>query len=313
MCTRLAAPRCGSARSNLLRMWWIALVIGVAGVGASAAQAADGDRACLLCHNTKTWPQVHEIFATPHGAAADARTPEGSAGCSSCHGDGTEHRRRSKEVPPQIGFGPRHASDPEVQNAACLGCHSADAPHWQGGTHAVEDLTCTACHRIHTRDTPALARTTQAGVCLDCHRSVRAEISLPSRHPIREAETVCTDCHNPHGSLKPFDLVGVNSTETCLGCHQELRGPFLFDHPPAADDCSTCHRPHGSVHEPLLAARGPQLCQNCHLAAFHPSDLNAGGGLPSRTPNAALLGRNCMNCHPKVHGTNHPSGARLTR
>jgi hypothetical protein len=26
-----------------------------------------------------------------------------------------------------------------------------------------------------------------------------------------------------------------------------------------------------------------------------------------------LLGRNCMNCHPKIHGSNHPSGARLTR
>jgi hypothetical protein len=26
-----------------------------------------------------------------------------------------------------------------------------------------------------------------------------------------------------------------------------------------------------------------------------------------------LLGKGCVNCHSQVHGTNHPSGARLTR
>jgi DmsE family decaheme c-type cytochrome len=294
-------------------MVWAALGICAAYVVVTVADAAEDDRTCLRCHNLKTWPQVHEIFATPHGVAADARTPEGGAGCASCHGDGSEHRRKSKEVAPEIGFGPRHVSAPEVQNGACLGCHAAAMPHWQGGSHAREDLSCTACHQIHSRDRAVQVRTTQAGVCYQCHRDVRAEVNLPSRHPIREAEMVCTDCHNAHGTLKAADLLGINPTETCLGCHQELRGPFLFDHPPASDDCGTCHRPHGSVHEPLLVARGPQLCQECHLAAFHPSDLNAGGGLPGGMPNPALLGRDCMNCHPKIHGTNHPSGARLTR
>jgi hypothetical protein len=26
-----------------------------------------------------------------------------------------------------------------------------------------------------------------------------------------------------------------------------------------------------------------------------------------------MLGKNCLNCHSQVHGSNHPSGARLTR
>jgi hypothetical protein len=26
-----------------------------------------------------------------------------------------------------------------------------------------------------------------------------------------------------------------------------------------------------------------------------------------------VLGKNCMNCHTEVHGSNHPSGARQTR
>lgn len=279
----------------------------------SPVNAANDDRICLRCHNPNTWPEVESIFMTAHGVTSDPRTPEAGNGCASCHGDGSEHRRKSKEVPPEVSFGPRHRSDPEVQSTACLGCHNSAMPHWAGGTHAVEDLSCTACHKIHTQDSPVLVRTTQAKVCFDCHREIRAELNLPSRHPLREAEMVCTECHDPHGTLKPADLIGINLTETCLSCHQELRGPFLFDHPPASDDCSTCHRPHGSVHEPLLVARGPQLCQDCHLAAFHPSDLNAGAGLPTAMPNSSLLGRNCMNCHPKVHGTNHPSGARLTR
>jgi hypothetical protein len=29
--------------------------------------------------------------------------------------------------------------------------------------------------------------------------------------------------------------------------------------------------------------------------------------------NQNVLGKNCLNCHGQVHGSNHPSGARLTR
>jgi hypothetical protein len=38
-----------------------------------------------------------------------------------------------------------------------------------------------------------------------------------------------------------------------------------------------------------------------------------GDGLPDRQANQNLLGKNCMNCHSQVHGSNHPSGARMTR
>jgi hypothetical protein len=29
--------------------------------------------------------------------------------------------------------------------------------------------------------------------------------------------------------------------------------------------------------------------------------------------NRFLLGRSCLNCHSQVHGSNHPSGAKLHR
>jgi hypothetical protein len=67
------------------------------------------------------------------------------------------------------------------------------------------------------------------------------------------------------------------------------------------------------VHERLLTARGPASCQQCHAAAFHPSVPYGSEGLPSGNANQNLLGKNCLNCHSQVHGSNHPSGARLTR
>jgi DmsE family decaheme c-type cytochrome len=258
-------------------------------------------------------PHLYRAGVVRAAALSDARTPAAGAGCAACHGQSLAHRSNPAGAAPDVAFGGAHASAAAAQDAACLGCHHAQTPHWSGGAHAVDDVPCSGCHRLHARVDPVTRPAQQAEVCVGCHARVRAEMHLPSRHALAEGQLRCTDCHAAHGSLKPAELTGINLNETCLRCHAELRGPFLFDHPPAADDCGICHRPHGSVYTPLLVARGPQLCQDCHQAAFHPSNLNAGGGLPSATPNASLLARNCLNCHPKIHGTNHPSGARLTR
>jgi hypothetical protein len=67
------------------------------------------------------------------------------------------------------------------------------------------------------------------------------------------------------------------------------------------------------VNAALLTARTPFLCQQCHSAAFHPSLPTGGVGLPGAAPNQNLLGKNCLNCHSQVHGSNHPSGGRMTR
>jgi DmsE family decaheme c-type cytochrome len=138
---------------------------------------------------------------------------------------------------------------------------------------------------------------------------------MPYRHPVNEGKVTCTSCHEPHGSNTPAQLVKNSVTETCTTCHAEFRGPFLWEHQPVAEDCTNCHSPHGSANLAMLKARGPFQCQQCHETSGHPSiafgsNNVAGGTAPTK---AYVLAGNCLNCHTQVHGSNHPSGAKLMR
>jgi len=152
--------------------------------------------------------------------------------------------------------------------------------------------------------------------CSSCHTGERIDFLKPSSHPLVDGRMRCSDCHAPHGSSTPAALNAPTLNETCYACHAELRGPFLWEHPPAREDCANCHRPHGSSHAALLTQRTPFLCQQCHLAQFHPSTALSGTGLSGSTlpsGSTSLMGRDCMNCHAQVHGSNHPSGVGATR
>lgn len=271
---------------------------------------AQGEAGCLDCHTDDADSPVHIVFNTAHGALGGG----GSAACTACHGVSEAHDRRGKKAPPDVSFGPLWPSPVEVRNASCQSCHEkGNQLLWAGSAHQQENLGCDNCHNSHQqRDLALDPRASEEG-CLNCHAQVRAQLRLPSRHPIAEGKTACNDCHNPHGGLGDSALHQVSLNDNCFSCHQEKRGPMLWEHPPAAEDCSLCHRPHGSVNDRLLTARGPALCQQCHSAAFHPSLPYGSEGLPGGSSNQNLLGKNCLNCHSQVHGSNHPSGARLTR
>jgi DmsE family decaheme c-type cytochrome len=272
--------------------------------------SAQDEAACFDCHEQEPGSKVHTVFETIHGTLNGG----GTAACTACHGPSEAHNRRGRRNPPDISYGPRWPSDVETRNGGCLACHEKDQQLlWMGSAHEQENMACDACHDSHEKTDLALATDTAQDQCLSCHTQVRAQIHLPSRHPIVEGKTDCVDCHNPHGGLGDGALHQVSLNDNCYSCHQETRGPFLWEHPPVAEDCSLCHRPHGSVNERLLTARGPAMCQQCHAASFHPSVPYGSEGLPSGTSNRNLLGKNCMNCHSQVHGSNHPSGARLTR
>jgi DmsE family decaheme c-type cytochrome len=305
---RPSATRKPGSAGLMLMAWYLAGMMGLACSPAWGEQEAAAD--CLGCHAASADQPVHSILQTIHGRVSTG----GNRGCASCHGDSIKHGEQPVHVPPTISFGPRWPSTAEEQVTSCRNCHSSGKQMlWSGSVHDDEDLTCTSCHQLHTQNDAVLDERTQADTCYQCHARQRTEANLPSRHPIKEGRTQCSDCHNSHGSSTEAALVEPTLNDTCYQCHDEKRGPYLFEHAPVAEDCSLCHAPHGAVNDDLLIARGPFLCQQCHSAAFHPSTLYSGTGLPSNQPNQNMLGRNCLNCHSQVHGSNHPSGAVLTR
>ncbi len=284
--------------------------------------ALKGAKTCLKCHDE--YP-VKNIFQTPHVQKADKRTPFAAHECESCHGASPDHLieppkkdQGEKHKPPHLVFGLKSknykVSSVDDQNKVCLGCHeSGIRMHWRGSQHQSGDVPCAACHAIHQPKDPVLVKTDQAEVCFACHTDKRAQLRRRSRHPIREGKVVCADCHNPHGSAGRTLLVKNTVNETCYQCHAEKRGPFLWEHQPVREDCTNCHNPHGSTQQRMLVQRTPFLCNNCHSERFHPSTLRDGSGLPPVGADNRLLGKGCLNCHSKIHGSNHPSGPRFTR
>lgn len=279
--------------------------------------SAEGADSCLKCHDEDAAVPVLDIFKTKHAVRADERTPFAQLQCESCHGPGGEHAkriRRGETRPPIRNFG-RHANAPaSEQNGVCLDCHEKhDRAAWSGSAHEREDVPCAACHRVHATRDPVLAADTQTEVCVECHKRQRGEIHKASAHPLRYGQMACTDCHAPHGSAADALLKRATLNQTCFDCHAEKRGPFLWEHAPAAEDCSLCHRPHGSNHPDLLTRRPPLLCQQCHSPLGHPSVQYTGRGLAGEQPSPRVLAGSCTNCHSQVHGSNHPSGADLSR
>ncbi|MCM2277812.1 MAG: DmsE family decaheme c-type cytochrome [Oligoflexia bacterium] len=228
--------------------------------------------------------------------------------CAACHGDnGAEHAKlKTKES--IVSFTKGSAQTPAQQAAQCLNCHKNEpkVAHWNSGPHNRADLSCASCHtnhkgRMHVKPSPEH--------CLDCHKDIAQLVKKRSHHPILEGKVGCKDCHNPHGSLSEKSWVETNVNLLCTKCHGDKRGPFMWQHQPVEENCLNCHNPHGSNHNRLLVEKVPNLCQECHQASGHVStayDSNNGfdgtGSMRNR-----FVGRACLNCHTKVHGSNAPS------
>lgn len=275
------------------------------------------DSRCTQCHDEADNPQLLAIGRTRHGTTADNRTPS----CTSCHGESDSHvnyKGKDKPPKPDVVFGRTTPNTPAQRDGACLSCHQGGTRiHWTGSTHESNEVTCAACHKVHTQHDRVRDKASQAEACFACHKPQRADAYKLSHHPTTEGVVVCSNCHNPHGSTGPKLLARNTVNETCYTCHTEKRGPFLWEHPVATDNCLNCHTPHGSNQPALLKTRQPYLCQQCHDFTQHPGNPYSGRGLPTSAggtaPAQQLLLRSCANCHTQVHGTNHPSGPRLTR
>jgi predicted CXXCH cytochrome family protein len=94
--------------------------------------------------------------------------------------------------------------------------------------------------------------------------------------------------------------------ETCLQCHEQQRGPFVFEHLALREGCTVCHSPHGSPNQRMLKERNHTLCLKCHLqdqSLTRPDRLTIGGGAHST---GRLSAGACWaaGCHEAVHGSN---------
>jgi DmsE family decaheme c-type cytochrome len=114
---------------------------------------------------------------------------------------------------------------------------------------------------------------------------------MPNHHRVPEGLMKCSDCHSPHGSLTKPLLRGATAYETCVSCHVEKAGPFVYQHASVkVEGCTICHTPHGSANQHLLV-RGEVrfVCMSCH----------SGHGALSYQDSGS-----CTRCHVMIHGSN---------
>ncbi len=303
---------------------------------ATKAKAATGDgdyvgsETCIACHDDQNKrfqrTAMGKAFATPRNAAQ-------KLGCEACHGPGRVHVEAGggKDTIP-IRFGKDSKNTADEQNAVCLSCHQrGNRLFWKASAHQSRGMTCVDCHQVMQERKTSLVgeayfnaplsevnavKKSQPELCLQCHQMRRAQLQRSSHMPFREGKVTCTSCHNPHGSPNPSLLIQATVNENCYSCHAERRGPFLWAHPPVAENCGTCHDVHGSTNPQLLKVRIPRLCQQCHTTSAHggfPGGdvLSANGSLVGY--NSRVLNRGCTNCHSKIHGTNATSGKFFIR
>jgi DmsE family decaheme c-type cytochrome len=276
----------------------------------AAAATYVGSEACQACHE-----DIFKAFArNPHQVVekVKARGWQGKA-CESCHGPGSKH---AESVSPDDIVNPAKL-DPAKADRACLKCHLTQPSQANRirSAHARNDVSCVGCHTMHKEGPgggePGFAPRKPAAInkqCASCHSPVWAEFQRPHRHKLNENAMSCVDCHNPHGSFLPKLQKTASANEpSCLKCHGDKRGPFVFEHAPVRlEGCKTCHEPHGSANPRMLTRHEVRFqCLECHanVGAAAAQSGTLGGVPPAIHDLRSPRFRNCTICHMKVHGS----------
>ena len=295
-----------------------------------AGEAYAGGERCRSCHRAE-----FQEFNKTHHAHLKLRK-DAVAGCEMCHGGGKAHA--DAEEAAQGDDAKTAAANKLIysfhgnpkQNAErCLQCHQSSLNQKDFGhsAHLLHGVSCSDCHSMHlteaARNPKAVAMGTAQGdffnvpklpeearwlhnsqlrraqpeLCYGCHLNIQAQFALPTHHRVPEGLMKCTDCHNTHGTSNRATL-RQSGWETCVGCHVEKRGPFVFEHSAVkVEGCTACHTPHGSVNRMLMIRREERfLCLQCHV---DPSAAN----VPHSRLSFQARG-DCTRCHAAIHGSN---------
>lgn len=192
----------------------------------------------------------------------------------------------------QVASAPKRNA-PVITNASCTTseCHTAQVGH--AVQHPQDRVPCVACH-LQTGE-PADHKFTfvakQEELCIKCHQ-LPAEAH--GHAPVVKGE--CLQCHAPHGSNHPAQLVADPNRSLCLKCHNDefMRKKFVHG-PVAVGACMTCHKAHSSENPKLLMADANALCKTCHADTGQP-----GEGVHVHK----ALDNGCVNCHDP-HASDH--------
>jgi DmsE family decaheme c-type cytochrome len=248
-----------------------------------------GSRNCLGCHCewSEWWEQsMHSL------SDLDQDTPLQLRGCEGCHGPGGNHWGQ------WAGIGYFVEANVEETDAQCFKCHKDEmfAPDYWKALHPLAGVSCTTCHNPHSQENKHNLGLPANELCLDCHKTTRADFNKMSHHPVDTSDPrtgmLCVECHDPHGAGGGLMLT-ESVEELCASCHLEKAGPFVYSHagydPALGGGCLTCHSNHGSNSPNLLLMNGRGLCLQCHTEMA-----------------AHVSGRNCWTsgCHTEHHGSN---------
>ncbi|MDQ2841702.1 MAG: DmsE family decaheme c-type cytochrome [Acidobacteriota bacterium] len=263
--------------------------------GTAAAAPANGfvgDDTCATCHQETADGMAnnpHHKLALKHGGTG--------ATCESCHGAGQAHVDGGGDVTKIVRF---DKLTPTEVDKTCLGCHANTHPNFLRSPHAKAGVSCLSCHSIHKSvpDTTLLVAT-QPKLCYQCHTDIKPSFAMPFHHKVNEGLVKCSDCHDVHGTFNNNNLkLTADQNLICTKCHSEVRGPFVYEHPPVkAEGCVACHTPHGSQNARLLNMPNINtLCNQCHSLVGADNVHGQGQGSSDSVP--------CTSCHTYIHGSN---------
>ncbi len=272
-----------------------------------------GNEACLAaCHQHDALRE--RLRQSVHGHQKDSGTGMPLVNCETCHGPGSlaieaDFLASAKRCDTSR-FVPLKHLPAGARSLLCLKCHSSHSmtrmQYWPGSQHALAEVSCSDCHKLHRSARQKLEGKEVTELCLSCHPQQRTEFALFSRHPVLEGQMSCVTCHEVHGSSDERGLRAMDAKSLCARCHPRKAGPFRYEHGDLNNDCIVCHAPHGSSFAGLLQKGQPFACLECHAGHADPFAPAS----PSEGFKRAFYTR-CTDCHSQIHGSDSPQPAHL--